>query len=271
MVSNSVILSLSDVVYLTIRDEKLTRCSEPTVIDAFEKIWGTRNLLVSFDGMNVTLPASDMPPSEPWPHVDQNPVRKGMQCVQGILNLAPNGPQDGGLMVVKGSHNQNEAFFKSNPEVIGRSTWGSIDWFGFSKDEVKWFEDRGCELIKVCAEPGDLILWDSRTIHYNRLPDSGNFRAIMYICYTPAAFASEEDLEKKIGYFRQRLGTVSKGLGHNDNGANTHQTHWPHANIFHQEDKHLRLGKPDTFSREKPSIEPEENELVLKLAGVVPY
>lgn len=159
--------------------------------------------------MNFTLPSEKTPPSEPWPHVDQNPNRKGMQCVQGILNLAPNGLQDGGLLVMKGSHKLNDQFFKSHPEVVGRSTWGSLDWFGFSDEEVAWFEKRGCELIKVCAEPGDLILWDSRTIHYNKLPESQNLRAVMYICYTPAAFATKEDLEKKVGYFRQRLGTVS--------------------------------------------------------------
>jgi ectoine hydroxylase-related dioxygenase (phytanoyl-CoA dioxygenase family) len=179
------------------------------MIDAFSKVWGTKELLVSFDGMNFTLPSERMPPSEPWPHVDQNPKRKGMQCVQGILNLAPNGPQDGGLLVMKGSHKLNELFFKSHPEVVGRSTWGSLDWFGFSKEEVAWFEKRGCELIKVCAEPGDLILWDSRTIHHNKLPDSQNLRAVMYICYTPAASATKENLEMKAGYFRQRLGTVS--------------------------------------------------------------
>jgi len=32
----------------------------------------------------------------------------------------------------------------------------------------------------------------------------------MYICYTPASFASEEDREKKASYFKQRYGTVSE-------------------------------------------------------------
>lgn len=258
--------------------------TEPALIDAFAKIWDTKELLVSFDGLNFTLPAgaAGIPPSEPWPHVDQNPIRKGMQCVQGILNLAPNGPDDGGLLVMKGSHALNEQFFKAFPEKVGRGTWGSIDWFGFEKDEVKWFEDRGCEVIKVCAEPGDLIVWDSRTIRkslphtfslclrgyvrihkksahsgadWNKLPDSQNLRAVMYICYTPASFATSADREKKIDYYNKKLGT----------------THWPHANIFHQEDKHLRLGKPDSYSRDSPVEKAEESDLLLKLAGVKAY
>ncbi|KAH7398788.1 hypothetical protein DE146DRAFT_504849 [Phaeosphaeria sp. MPI-PUGE-AT-0046c] len=229
--------------------------TEPGVIDAFEKLWGTRDLLVSFDGMNLTLPSADLKPSTPWPHVDQNPKRKGMQCVQGILNLAPNGPDDGGLVVLKGSHNANETFFKLHPESAGAGTWGSMDWHGFNEKEVEWFKNRGCEEIKVCAEPGDLILWDSRQIHYNKVPSTQNVRAVMYICYTPASFASKEDIEKKADHFKNRFGT----------------THWPHANIFHHEDKNMRLGQPDTYSRDRPAHEPEESDLVLKLAGVKAY
>ncbi|KAL1653555.1 hypothetical protein SLS61_003701 [Didymella pomorum] len=229
--------------------------NEPAIIDAFAKLWGTDELLVSFDGMNLTLPTKDMKPTTPWPHVDQNPNRKGMQCVQGILNLAPNGPDDGGLVVLKGSHNANETFFKLHPETKGAGTWGSMDWHGFDDNEVAWFKNRGCEEIKVCADPGDLILWDSRQIHYNKVPSSGNLRAVMYICYTPASFASEKDLKEKALYFKERVGT----------------THWPHANIFRQEDKHMRLGQPDTYIRERPAFEPEETDLVLKLAGVRSY
>jgi len=128
--------------------------SEQSIIDTFAKVWGTNELLVSFDGMNLTLPSSDLKPSTPWPHVDQNPNRKGMQCVQGILNLAPNGPDDGGLVVLKGSHRQNEAFFKTHPETEGAGTWGSADWHGFNEEEVGWFKSRGCEEVKVCAGPG---------------------------------------------------------------------------------------------------------------------
>ena len=105
--------------------------------------------------MNLTLPAADTKPSELWPHFDQSPDRKGMQSVQDILNLTPNGPEDGGLMVVKGSHKLSELFFKTHPEVT-------------------WFESEGrdCELLRVCAQPGDLIFRDSQTIRYNKAPSS---------------------------------------------------------------------------------------------------
>jgi hypothetical protein len=160
---------------------------EPGVIETFAKIWATKDLLVSFDGMNFTLPPGEdnkqIPQTQPWPHIDQDPLRKGMHCVQGILNFAPNGPKDGGLIVMKGSTNLMGEFFKAHPQVIGRPTWGTRDWFGFEKSEVPWFEERGCEIVKVCAEPGDVILWDSRTMHWNCVPETQNIRAI--ICESP--------------------------------------------------------------------------------------
>jgi hypothetical protein len=62
---------------------------EPGVLSAFEKLWGTDELIVSYDTINLTLPnASKMGGSKPWPHVDQAPERKGLSCVQGIINRA---------------------------------------------------------------------------------------------------------------------------------------------------------------------------------------
>jgi hypothetical protein len=195
------------------------------VIEAFAKLWGTDQLLVSFDGINFTLPSgNNLPQTQPWPHIDQSPLREGMQCVQGILNFAPNGPQDGGLLVMKGSTMLMPEFFKTHSGTIGRPTWGPSDWFGFDESEVKWFEEKGCEIYKVNAEAGDLILWDSRTMHFNCVPSSQNLRALVckYLhlvlmvslividaCYTPASFAKPETLQQKAELFDQRIGTVS--------------------------------------------------------------
>ncbi|KAL4797899.1 hypothetical protein BDV19DRAFT_397499 [Aspergillus venezuelensis] len=230
--------------------------TEPGVIETFSKLWGTDKLLVSFDGMNFTLPTGKpFQPTEPWPHVDQSPMRKGMQCVQGILNFAPNGPDDGGLLVLKGSTKLMPEFFETHPEVIGRKTWGPADWFGFDDEEVKWFIDRGCEIHKVCADPGDVILWDSRTMHYNCVPTSQNLRAIVYACYTPAAFAEPDILRQKGEFFDQRMGT----------------THWPHDNLFPQDKVPPRLGKEDIGARDRPFEDPIETEQVKRLAGKLAY
>jgi len=60
---------------------------EPGVLAAFEKLWNTNELIVSYDTINLTLPnAGKMAGSKPWPHVDQAPERQGLSCVQGIIN-----------------------------------------------------------------------------------------------------------------------------------------------------------------------------------------
>ncbi len=41
---------------------------------------------------------------------------------------------------------------------------------------LQWFYDRGCKWIKLCADPGDVILWDSRCIHYGASPEGDSPR-----------------------------------------------------------------------------------------------
>jgi ectoine hydroxylase-related dioxygenase (phytanoyl-CoA dioxygenase family) len=140
-----------------------------------------------------------------------------MQAVQGLLNFAPNGPKDGGLMLMKGSANLFDEFFSQKREAGDHEDAPPpelkyMDLFLFNPGDLKWFEDRGCEMIKVNMEPGDFVLWDSRTMHYASLPEGEQIRHVQYICMTPRKFASEEQLELKTECFNKFIGT----------------THWPH-------------------------------------------
>jgi hypothetical protein len=53
------------------------------------------------------------------------------------------------------------------------------DWHGFDEDEVERFKEKGCEVVKVECEAGDLIVWNSRTVHYNILPEGQNKRPVI--------------------------------------------------------------------------------------------
>lgn len=131
---------------------------EPNVKGAFAKIWGTDELITSFDVFNIGLPGRKDVDSKPWPHRDQAAERRGLASVQGILNLNHNGPDDGGLVVMAGSARLSDEFFdyhstKRLPEVEALH----YDFYAYNEAHVKWFEERGCQRVKVCAEPGDLI------------------------------------------------------------------------------------------------------------------
>jgi hypothetical protein len=249
--------------------------TEPKVVDVFTKLWGTNELLCSFDGMNITLPRQKDLTWSPWPHCDQNENRKGMQCVQGLLNFQPNGPKDGGLILMKGSAKLFDEFFaetreqdehedKPPPEEEMR------DLFIFKEADVEWFKSRGCTLQKIDMEPGDLVktpqcqlqtftnifqvLWDSRTMHYAAHPQGDLIRHVQYICMTPKKFAKEEDVKLKAELFQNFQGT----------------THWPHCNI-HKAGPPLRDGKLCPKNRTEPLEKPIVTDQILQLAGVKAY
>lgn len=67
---------------------------EPGVIEAFEKVYEEKDLVVSFDSVGFGFPnRTDLPANKPWPHQDQDPEKGGFRCLQGIVNLLPNGPE----------------------------------------------------------------------------------------------------------------------------------------------------------------------------------
>lgn len=229
---------------------------EPSIIAAFAKIWGTEELLVSFDSVNITLPnRADKPVRAPWPHVDQSPLRRGLHCVQGIVNLSRAGPEDGSLVVLPGSHACVEEYFDTQTE---HSSWKAEDRYYFGEKGMKWFAERGITPLKVQAEPGDLILWDSRTVHWGGEPSaqSDTIRTVVYAAYAPARLASPETLAQKKRVF-EKFGAT---------------THWPHDNM-ELRGLHARLadGTLDPRNRDEPLEKPEMTERLLRLAGVMPY
>lgn len=184
---------------------------EPLIIDAFAKIWGTTELLCSMDAVNLSIPLSQTDDRnadvfKPWsahsasvafyrsaadevfclsdvyamsrPHHDQSPTLQYLHCVQGIANLAPNGPNDGGLMVLQGSSQHYNELFAKFAHLMPAEGWTTENWFPLSNPEmVDWLiNDKGCSWHKVCAPEGSLILWDSRTVHYGAPPLAKNPR-----------------------------------------------------------------------------------------------
>jgi hypothetical protein len=88
--------------------------TEPGVVKGFSTVYGTDDLIASFDSINITFPRRvDIKDNKAWPHQDQDPTRPGFRCLQGIVNLAPNGPDDGGLIIMKGAHLLSEEYHKA--------------------------------------------------------------------------------------------------------------------------------------------------------------
>ncbi|KAH8883310.1 phytanoyl-CoA dioxygenase [Thozetella sp. PMI_491] len=230
---------------------------EPGVLDTFSKLWGTEELLVSFDSLNITFPnRKDIVKRTPWEHIDQSPMRRGLHCVQGILALSPSGPKDGGLVVFPGSHKLNDEFFDTQTE---RQSWVPLkDIYLFNKEQKEWFLSKGLKPHKVEADVGDLIIWDSRTIHYGAEPEeeSSQIRTAIYLAYTPANWATAEQKLLKQQVFANYGGT----------------THWPHDHVVVRPTQvMLPDGTRDPLDRDEPLEKPEMTDRLLKLAGVKSY
>lgn len=91
--------------------------------------------------------------------MDQNPRKyERFELYQGIANLAPNGPDDGGLCVLKGSHRLHEQHFASIGGFRPDQDSGEKEnGYNFTAEDAGWYKSRGCEEMKICADEGDLI------------------------------------------------------------------------------------------------------------------
>jgi len=223
--------------------------SEEGVINAFATLWGTDELLVSFDGINLTRPRKYLADINlsPWPHTDQSGITKGFSCIQGVINLLPNGPEDGGLIVLDKSHKKHAEYFETFPHRLNAS-----DWVRIEKAEMGFYSD--CKQTRVCGDPGDLLLFDSRTIHWAEEPKGDIFRAAIYVCMQPASFATPGQIAaKKDAFFNKRM-----------------TSHWPHkVKLFNLNARPAADGRIDgkILSHDLPVL----SERAQKLAGLIPY
>jgi hypothetical protein len=91
--------------------------------------------------------------------IDQNPRRiDRFELYQGIANLAPNGPDDGGLCVLRGSHLMHQAHFDAIGGFRESGDAGEKEnGYTLGEGDDEWYKQHGCEAVKICAGKGDLI------------------------------------------------------------------------------------------------------------------
>lgn len=183
------------------------------VRDVFAAVWDTEDLLSSFDGFNSFRPWTFDPTWKTrggWFHVDQNALFKPDKvCVQGLVALTATTSYSGGLTVIPGSH-KGFGGIKDRIEL---------------KDQGDYIQiPKGDPLLVpksklVVCQAGDLCLWDSRTVHCNSpgisgvvSPKGSLLRLVCYTCMTPATFATQNTIEKRLLAAQRRQTT----------------NHWPH-------------------------------------------
>lgn len=152
------------------------RCAE-VFARYFEcSVW---QLASSFDGLCLMSGARGYQPRDPlsFAHTDQSPRRNYFWSIQGLINLVDSDAASGGLVVIPGTHRIHYDFLMG----LGKCPKG--DWYAFSEQEKK--EPVFGGYVKVCAEAGDFLLFDSRTFHCNTVPEKEIDRICTYICMLP--------------------------------------------------------------------------------------
>lgn len=135
--------------------------SQKRVKEVFAAVWNDDDLLVSFDAINAFRPWQVCPKWKTqggWFHVDQN-FRQAPDrcCVQGLVSLFDATPSTGGLCVIPRSQKQFVACGQRHPAV-------ERHYLDVNPNDPLLQKVAG-RLVQCRA--GDLVLWDSRTIHCN--------------------------------------------------------------------------------------------------------
>eukprot|EP00931_Biecheleriopsis_adriatica_P018343 TRINITY_DN1288_c1_g1_i1.p1 TRINITY_DN1288_c1_g1~~TRINITY_DN1288_c1_g1_i1.p1 ORF type:complete len:325 (+),score=56.86 TRINITY_DN1288_c1_g1_i1:65-1039(+) len=175
----------------------------PGVKQAFARLWDTENLIVSMDCALIWRPwwlKSKWRPITEGLHLDQNPWGKpDLECYQGMVPLLAVTDASGGLQVVPDSHlDEAKAEFKlSHPHLRRCGDWCMCD-----------DDDLNQKALLLHAEPGDLILWDGRTVHGGRVGTGlcnkvDLARMSVTVSMTPRAWASDHVLQQRQEGFRK--------------------------------------------------------------------
>lgn len=195
------------------------------IVDAFAKIWNTHDLIVSMDGISVMCPPEIREGYfEPWPHVDQTMMkREGVVhsnkppegfvsesslktepfTIQGQFLFEDSSECDGGFYCIPKSHLSFAEFAPKLEEIIDlpRDERRKVRKEFFMQFFVEGKDVSGnCYVLKhVTAPKGSLILWDSRTVHWNQhatknrpFSENPKVRMVGYICYVPKARLTDE-------------------------------------------------------------------------------
>jgi|GEM_PF-3045840 len=154
------------------------RCS-----DVFARLYQCSiwELASSFDGFCLMSGARGYKPRDPlsFVHTDQSPRKNYFWSTQGVINLADSDASSGGLVVVPGTHRLHSGF------LLGKGKNPKGDWYAFSEEEKQ--DPIFSRYVKVCAQAGDLLLFDSRTFHCNTVPEKEVDRVVAYVCMLPKA------------------------------------------------------------------------------------
>lgn len=165
------------------------------VVGNFAALWSDEDLRTSMDAVAAWYP----PPSglagtnkgNDWMHIDQAPMKHGLESIQSWVTGETVGVGDATLTVMLGGKNFHAEFHKT----FGSSEPG--DWYKLKPEHLEFYKSKGCKLMSMTCPKGSQVFFDSRTPHQGTLPHKDRevkdrIRCIVYVCLTPSSKADYE-------------------------------------------------------------------------------
>lgn len=167
----------------------------------YARIWNTEQLLTSFDGCGVFRDwryNQSWKTNGGWNHVDQNPKTKPNRCcIQGFVSLTDQSEKTGGLIVYPKTHLN----FTQLSDLTKR-----FQDFVKVPDTHPIMDPSQTQGKLVHCRAGDVVLWDSRTVHCNTPATSIEphredepfdlLRIVAYVSMSPPSFVTSLTLEE---------------------------------------------------------------------------
>ena len=218
---------------------------DPRIVDIFAQIWNTGDLIVSMDGLSFMCPPEIREGYVGlWPHVDQGILRRldnvahsnhppidfvsesslktQPYTIQGQFLFEDSLEGDGGFYCIPKSH-LRFAEFAPQLELIDETARRGERMHARNKFVDEFFKNSTDEtgapycMKHIQAPRGSLILWDSRTLHWNQHAnadrphrDHPKVRMVGYLCYVPKTRLTDEARVQRKKAFEAGVAT-----GHN--------------------------------------------------------
>jgi hypothetical protein len=169
-------------------------------------------LVSSFDGA-CYLSARKIP-AKSWMHLDQDSRISDFDTAQSLVALTDSDETRGGLVVMERSHKHHKAFFEAFPDMTVKTSKDpkekkpNRNYVKLRPEHETWYAARGCTPTVVPCDAGDLVMWDSRTVHCNKAPSTGEDpRMCMYVSMGPKSRRHPKYAEKMAKYKEERRTT----------------------------------------------------------------
>jgi len=160
----------------------------PRLYDVFVDLWGTEELWVTIDRANLNVPVTDEWSFDGFLHWDLDPADPPVAAIQGIVALVDTTVEMGGLQLVP------ESFARFDELAAGQ----------VGADRPRFPDTTGMQVVAVECRAGDLVVWESRTVHGTASNRGHRPRLAQYVSMGPAEPDDAETLELRLQSFRER-------------------------------------------------------------------